>query len=560
MTAFLIYDLKVSVLIAVCYMFYRLLVERDTLHRLSRVVLLASLALSLLLPLCIITLHHTEWIAAAPVVADTAPASPATVSYGEMPTALPSDWWQQLLGWLLVAGIAVRLAMLARSYWLLRRLISRGDCRPQADGSTLCIVDAPVAPFSWFKTIVISRQDYQETSDSKSLQSPLGGAGGGLILLHERSHIRLHHSADVLFVELVTALQWFNPVVWLLSRDLRTIHEYEADEAVLSCGAGMAQYISLLTCKATGIQACVLANGMNTSELTKRIRMMIKPKNHRRWSWLKALYVIPVAAVSLVVTAKTVTDYRTLPASPTEAGIAADDKPFALHAVADQYGRITGFSHEGEPDSRFPLTFPVGQIFLDGHEATAEEAMNYRAYDAFLMVHNPNSEGDPKWNYKDKQGILAFVSRKDAPKPAVPDEDPVFDVCEELPQFPGGSVELMKFLSMNVKYPKVAEEFGMQGRVIAQFIVEKDGSISHINTDKVFPVGHGVSGEVVVVAYKPDMTEEQKKDAEAHNASLQALKDEARRVLAKMPKWQPGKQNGKVVRTRFSIPLTFRLQ
>ena len=136
----------------------------------------------------------------------------------------------------------------------------------------------------------------------------------------------------------------------------------------------------------------------------------------------------------------------------------------------------------------------------------------------------------------------------------------MFDVCEELPPFPGGNVELMKFLSMNVKYPKVAEESGMQGRVIAQFIVEKDGSISHISTDKVFPVGHGVSGEVVVVAYKPDMTEEQKKDAEAHNASLQALKDEARRVLAKMPKWQPGKQNGKVVRTRFSIPLTFRLQ
>ena len=459
MTDFLIYDLKASVLIAVCYLFYRLLMERDTLHRLSRVVLLTSVALSLVLPLCIITLHHTEWLPTAdpanlpplgdaPAAVDGAATSPQS---GGLRGAI------SLLGWVVLVGIAVRLFLLARSYWRLQRLIGQGDCQRQADGTVRCIVEPPVAPFSWWNTIVVSRHDYESSACA-------------LLLIHERSHIRLRHSADVVFVELVTALQWFNPVVWLLSRDLRTVHEYEADEAVLSEGANMAQYISLLTCKATGIQACVLANGINTSELKKRILMMIQKKSPRRWSWLKALYVIPVAALSLAVTARTVTDYRVSAAAPT-------------------------------------------------HTETASVA---------VMENNPQQE------------------------------DPVFDVCEELPQFPGGTTEMMQFLMRNVKYPVAAEEYGVQGRVLAQFIVEKDGSISNAKTVKVSDPATG--SEIVVVAYKPDMTEEQKKNVDGRNAGLQALKDEAIRVVKLMPKWKPGKQNGKVVRTRFTIPCTFRLQ
>lgn len=448
MTTFLIYDLKVSVLIAVCYLFYRLLMERDKLHRLSRLVLLVSMALSLVLPLCIITFHHVEWVQVEPM--PLAPDEPHVVH--DLPKQ--RDWGAlllSLLGWVVLAGIAVCLLQLTRSYWQLRRLIHDGDCQQLADGITLCVVEPPVAPFSWWDAIVLNRQDHESSACA-------------LLIKHERSHIRLHHSADVVFVELVTALQWFNPVVWLLSRDLRTIHEYEADEAVLSEGVSMTQYISLLTCKATGIQACVLANGINTSELTKRIRMMIKPKTSRRWSWLKALYVIPVAALSLAVTARTVTDYRTLPGSAVP-------------------------NHEEQQDQ---------------------------------------------------------------------EPDGVFEICEEMPRFPGGDVELMQFLARNVKYPVAAEEYGVQGRVLAQFIVEKDGSITHARAIKATNPATGQ--EIVVVAYRPDMTEQQKKNAEGQNAGLQALKDEAVRVVKLMPKWTPGKQNGQAVRVKFTIPVTFRLQ
>ncbi|MCR5642057.1 MAG: TonB family protein [Prevotella sp.] len=107
------------------------------------------------------------------------------------------------------------------------------------------------------------------------------------------------------------------------------------------------------------------------------------------------------------------------------------------------------------------------------------------------------------------------------------EETKVFDVVEQMPSFPGGDAELMKFLSTHIKYPVVAEENGIQGRVIATFVVERDGSISDVK---------------VVKSVDP------------------SLDKEAIRVLKSMPKWIPGKQNGSAVRVKYTVPVTFRLQ
>ena len=103
----------------------------------------------------------------------------------------------------------------------------------------------------------------------------------------------------------------------------------------------------------------------------------------------------------------------------------------------------------------------------------------------------------------------------------------VFDVVEQMPEFPGGQQELMNFLMKNVKYPKVAQDKGTQGRVILQFVVNKDGSVVE---------------PTVVKSVSPE------------------LDQEALRVIKMMPKWQPGKQNGEVVRVKYTIPVSFRLQ
>jgi protein TonB len=107
------------------------------------------------------------------------------------------------------------------------------------------------------------------------------------------------------------------------------------------------------------------------------------------------------------------------------------------------------------------------------------------------------------------------------------EETKVFDVVEQMPSFPGGDAELMKFLHDHIKYPVVAEENGIQGRVIAQFVVERDGSISDVK---------------VIKSVDP------------------SLDKEAIRVLKSMPKWIPGKQNGSAVRVKYTVPVTFKLQ
>ena len=107
------------------------------------------------------------------------------------------------------------------------------------------------------------------------------------------------------------------------------------------------------------------------------------------------------------------------------------------------------------------------------------------------------------------------------------EETKVFDVVEQMPSFPGGDAELMKFLSTHIKYPVVAEENGIQGRVIATFVVERDGSISDVK---------------VIKSVDP------------------SLDKEAIRVLKSMPKWIPGKQNGSAVRVKYTVPVTFKLQ
>lgn len=579
MMEFLFYDLKVAVLIAAFYFCYRLLMERDTQHRLNRVVLLVTLVLSLVLPLCVVTFHETQWIEPLPVDNQ---AEPDVAELGQALPAVPArQWWQLALTIVVVGGMVLRLAYLLRSYAMLRLMLRSGEEHRLDDGVKLVVVDQPVAPFSWMNTIVVNRQDYAERN--------------ALLLIHERSHIRLHHSRDVVFVELLTVLQWFNPVVWLLSRDLRTVHEYEADEAVLSQGADTAQYITLLMHKATGVQACALVNGINTSETKKRIKMMIKMKSPR-WSWLKCLYIVPVAALSLAVTARTVTDYRVKQSPAAESVLLSDDSfnqaPPAGYvgvtvidgkiATRDDYFELLKnrqaivekqkmspeeaqqkYGERGKNGAWIIKTrqmdedFDVNLAIVDGKEITYKEMeelpLQKEDIDNMSIL---NAETAQQF-YGERGRNGAIVIETKAYVEAQTKDEPVFDICEVMPHFPGGEGALMQFVAKNVKYPVAAEEYGVQGRVMVRFIVEKDGSISNVNAIKVTDPGNGQ--EIVVVAIKPDMTEEQRQNVEGQNRGLQALKDESARVVKMMPKWIPGKQNGQTVRVHYFIPVTYRL-
>ena len=290
MIEFLIYDLKVAVLLAVFYMFYRLMLARETFHHVNRIVLLLTAAASFVLPLCVITIHETVTMQRA---AHVAVGSFQVDAIGEE-SAMPL--WQIVLPVLFIIGMVTTLVRILLSLFRIIRIIRHSELHPQTDGTTICVTgNASLAPFSWMHYIVMNRSDYK-ISDAA-------------ILAHERGHIRLHHSWDLLLVDSLTALQWFNPAMWMLRSDLRAIHEYEADAAVLSQGINARQYQYLLITKAVGFGGYSLANGINHSTLKNRINMMLHTKSNRR-SLLKLLALLPIVGIALAVNAEKVVDVR----------------------------------------------------------------------------------------------------------------------------------------------------------------------------------------------------------------------------------------------------------
>ena len=131
-------------------------------------------------------------------------------------------------------------------------------------------------------------------------------------------------------------------------------------------------------------------------------------------------------------------------------------------------------------------------------------------------------------------------------------DDPIFEVVEEPAQYPGGQAALMQYLAQNIRYPKISAENGVQGRVIVQFVIEKDGSLSNF---KIVRDAKPVSDGITVNA--------QGTTAEGNDIPKEAngaLNIEALRVLRGMPNWTPAKQRGQVVRMRYTLPVTFRLE
>lgn len=298
MMDFIIYDVKAAVILAVFYMFYRLLLSKETFHRLNRVMLLCTAVASLLLPLFHITIHRTVEVEASPLNLQ--------VPEGVLPmieqTVVTTPWWQILLSTLFILGALAVLIQILISVYTVLRIISGGERRQLEDGTWLVITEKDVSPFSWMHTIVLSRKDYEDDHAA--------------IISHEQAHIRLCHSWDLLLVDLVSLLQWFNPAIWMLRADLCAVHEYEADAQVLDEGYNVKQYQYLLVKKAVGMSGYSVANSFNHRELKSRITMMCRKKSNRG-RVLRALYLLPLVGACLALNARTQVDYVEKLSSPS---------------------------------------------------------------------------------------------------------------------------------------------------------------------------------------------------------------------------------------------------
>ena len=470
----MLYVIKAAITLALLYSCFFIFLSKETFHRFNRCMLVGIMLISLVMPMFHFTTSHPTtlneevYIVQNYIEHDTTPII-VTAQQAQGIT------WIQALTWIYLVGVVLMLILTLVQAISLSRFMCSGVRHTDSQGNTVILHNNDVPPFSIFRFIVMSVKDY-ETSRQ-------------YILTHEQEHIRLAHTYDLLLLQGMKIFQWFNPFIWFLSRDLKAVHEYEADQAVINQGIDAKSYQQLLVMKVVGNRLQPFTNNLNHGSLKKRIVMMYqKPSN--RWLMLKALCAIPVAALTINTFATPIeTDpvedmVKTLETTnvPTinevtenvlTAVESVDTTPFAIHPVKDQYGRILGFSHEGKPSAGdFECT--AEYVFIDGRQATEAELRNYKtllANSKFEMLKT--EKGTAKYNYKDKHGIIV-IHTQDASTPD--DDNPLILINGHEVKLPANiktidNASISKFLNIDEDY-------------IESITVLKDGAAKAVYGDK----------------------------------------------------------------------------
>ena len=294
MGALLLYILKSTICLILFYLGFKALLSNDTFFRFNRWVLLVGIATCMLLPAIKIQtseplliqqpiIHLEKMIAGEETVVTYLSDNNPEVDMIPVVTPAKMIDWGQIIALLYWAGFIFCLMTTLLSFRKMFVLIRSGR-KLQQGRYTLILVPSCVSPFSWGRYIILSEEDYEKYPDE--------------ILTHEMMHLKSHHSIDLLFVECILWLHWFNPAIWLLKRELKDIHEYQADKGVLTQGVDATKYQLLLVKKAVGSSLYTLANSFNHSKIKKRITMMLKGKSNN-WARLKLLLLVPVGLIVL---------------------------------------------------------------------------------------------------------------------------------------------------------------------------------------------------------------------------------------------------------------------
>ena len=526
MGTFLVYILKSAVCLAIFYLFYRLLLSKETFHRFNRMALLGVMLLSCLLPLVKVTVEQ-----ASPVNAQVMSMEDLLLMYQWNSEAVVEEGsrpfhWQEGLVLVYFVGL---FFVIVRHLWSLGRmlyLIRHSRCERLDNGIRLVVHRRKLAPFSWMRYIVISETDLKES--------------GHHILVHEMAHIHHRHSWDLLLTEACAWLQWFNPAIWLLKQELQNIHEYEADEEVLRQEINAKEYQMLLIKKAVGARLYSIANSFNHSSLKKRITMMIRKKSNP-WARAKYLYVLPLAAVTVAAFA------RPEISKPLDeiSSVKVNDLSAVLETYADKNVsnpaektklKMKVVDEEGKPiiaATVLVANTTNGTLTDENGNFTLEVGTDQSIQVAYIGMSTVTMSVKDCLKKADQTIVLTESDTKkdvkvvaSAPQ-AVTSDDQTFSVVEQMPEYPGGMRAGLEFMARNLRYPTKAREAGKQGRVIVQFVVRKDGSLSDFKVLR--PVDPWLDAEAI-------------------------------RVISTMPKWKPGMQDGKPVSVKFTLPVTFMLE
>ena len=370
------------------------------------------------------------------------------------------------------------------------------------------------------------------------------------IVRHEMSHIGHRHSWDILFVEVMMVLQWFNPFIYLYKKELQSLHEYQADRDVVATGVDKRNYMMLILQQCTAVDFSGIGNNFSLILTKKRIKMITKNEK-AKGLWWRLLATLPVLAILLIANTKVtaqdassklsnkaekkpitvemgcfeIFDDDGAPIRLTDTTIYAEDGSYIKMESSDGFDPMTGepckkltvtsFGADGKPANNFFITEE------EKHGDTTRYSIEPFTISGSLfetLLDVATSDEDKKFQTI-KEDVYQTLKNKSV-------GDSIYQIVEQMPKFPGGESALMEYVSKNVAYPEEAKEKEIQGRVFIGFVVEKDGSIGEVK------VLRGIGG---------------------------GCDEEAVRVIKGMPKWKPGMQKGKPVRVSYQIPIMFKL-
>ncbi len=591
MAAILIYLIKWAILLASGVALFMLLMRGETFHRFNRWLLLSIAVFSMVLPAVNFSIESPmarfSSVIEQLVVGDTGVNAEVSIVVEEpLVSTIVTDkisegeitLWQHVtsigaLEWALIVYAVVSLLLVVRLLYMYVRIVAilRSGVREDISlygvksRARLTVHSADYKPFSWFGWMSISRTDLDEC--------------GREILTHEAAHVQCRHSFDILFADIIIILQWFNPMAWIMKSLLKDIHEYEADSAVLTAGVDAKSYQLLIIKKAVGARLYSIANSFNHSLTKKRITMMYKEKSSL-WRCTKALYIVPLAVLAACSFSSPKSDVEDK-GNEKIVNTATDGEISNLDVQVSRDGReavdVLNVRKDPEVAAEYPGGTPALMRFLSTKVKYPKEAEKRgeqgKAYVQFVVKSDGNVDyvqiaktsgskvlddeavrvvkSMPRWTpaKQDGENVSSMLTLPvafklgdvptvavDAPegKNEVVDvkitavDEEIYQVVEQMPEFKGGMDALMKYLSSNINYPQEAKDKNIQGKSLIRFVVEKDGSITDVEV--------------------------------ARSSGNDLLDQESLRVVKSMPKWNPGKQSGRAVRTRFVLPVMFRLQ
>ncbi len=515
--------LPIAATIAVLWLVYRLLFRNSNRLHFNRYFLLTSMLLALAMPLLgllsgtevpqMATLKQNMFngmmLNEVIVTSDGQPVLPeVTVTTSTAPSRF-SLW--QVIGGIYLIGVAVMTLLFLFKLGRLLVLIIRSPKRKMS-GCTAVFTGREQGSFSFMRYAIFPNENVDPD-----------------IMRHEMSHIEHHHSWDILFAEVMMILQWFNPFIYLYKKELQSLHEYQADRDVVATGVDKKNYMMLILQQCTAVDFSGMSNNFSLILTKKRIKMITRNEK-AKGLWWRLLATLPVLAILMIANTKV-----SAQDASKKLNNRAVDKPIKV-----EMGQFEIFDDDGAPmqlkdtviysDDGSYVKFETS----DGFQPETGEPCKK------LTVTSYNAEGTPCNNFyiteTERRGDTStysiepfsisgslFETLLDV---ATSKEDTVYQIVEQMPQYTGGEKAMRKYVAENIEYPQEAKDKNISGRVFVGFVIEKDGSVSNVK------VVRGIGG---------------------------GCDEEAARVIKGMPKWKPGKQDGKPVRVNYMMPVFFKL-